>query len=393
MIFKSNFPSAPDVELVLSGASVDYTAIDYVEVSIEENKHDLAIIEFVGLPTSAITDYIGIPVYVSVSSGPSRSFKFYGNVSYVEPMMATRRGSVNNSPVQRARVVCFGASHRMVESKSKVWEKTTIPFIVSALAERYDFSYSVPNDYFVWDRLLQNQESDWAFLVKVCNSIGYYVTCTGTHIHVYDPYKAIARSLPYVELETLHGVRGNVDYAPGRILEFEGTFGDKTPEGVSDATKMVGIDARGSVITSDMSLDVDEPEYTGFGEAVSSRFTNTINTEVDSLEMLNKFVGAINRSRYPFNAKVSVTGLPEVLPGSVAKINKYESLFDGYWLVRSVTHKLTRSNFVTTLQISTDSTDRTLPRRNPTAAYVVPPDPTLSNNEWVSSKLVEEVYV
>ena len=391
MIFKSNFPQAPDVDIVLSGASVDYTSIDSIEIDLSENAHDMAVIEFVGLPTSAITDYVGVPVYITISASPVQQTAFYGYVSYVEPMMYTRRGLVNKSPAQRAKVVCFGASQAMMDQKSKVWENTTVPKMVDEIASRYGFSYSVPSDRFVWDRLLQSHESDWSFLVRSCNSIGYYVTCNGTHIHVYDPYKTISRRLPYVELQTVSSTLGNMNYAPGRILEFHGTFGDKTPDGVSDATKMIGTDPTGVTITSEEV--VNGQQSTGFGEMVKPRFTNTLTTEVDSIQMLNKFVGAINRSRYPYNATVSITGLPDPVPGSVAKIDRYDSYFDGYWLVKSVKHRISRSNYVTDLTIATDSTNKAAPAVAPIAAFTTPPTPTLNNNSWSSSAPLEEVYV
>ena len=54
MIFKSAFPNSPDVSVVLSGVSVDYTSIQTVTIDIAENKHDMATIEFVGLLPKAI---------------------------------------------------------------------------------------------------------------------------------------------------------------------------------------------------------------------------------------------------------------------------------------------------------------------------------------------------
>ena len=64
MIFKSAFPNSPDVSVVFSGVSVDYTSIQTVSIDIAENQHDMAIIEFVGLLPKAITDYVGTPVYI-----------------------------------------------------------------------------------------------------------------------------------------------------------------------------------------------------------------------------------------------------------------------------------------------------------------------------------------
>lgn len=389
MIFKNSFPNAPDVSVVLSGVSVDYTSIQTVTIDIAENKHDMATIVFVGLLPKAITDYVGTPVYISISISPAQVTTFYGYVTYIEPEMITRRGLINDSPVQSATVVCLGASYTMSNSKNKVWENTTLPNIVESLATAYNYSYSVPAEYFVWKRLLQNQQSDWAFLQETCSSLGYSLTTNGTHIHVYDPFKALGRKLPYVELVTVRGASGNLDYVPGRIMEFTGTFGDVTPDGDSNKVDYVGIDSSGRPLT----ISPDDMQHSRLGEAVPSRYTTTVNVNVSSLEMLNKFANSAVRKRYPYNAKVTVTGIPDPVPGSIAKIDNYDSNFDGYWLVRSVHHTVTRSNFLTELTISTDSTSGKNPEIVPVAAYVEPPSPTLFDGEWLSSKAYGDIYV
>ena len=388
MIFKSAFPNSPDVSVVLSGVSVDYTSIQTVTIDIAENKHDMATIEFVGLLPKAITDYVGTPVYISISISPAQITTFYGYVTYVEPEMITRSGLVNNSPVQAATVVCLGASYDMSSSKNKVWENVNLPNIVESIATAYNYSYSVPADYFVWNRLLQNQQSDWAFLQETCSSLGYSLTTNGTHMHIYDPYKALGRNLPYVELVTVRGASGDMVYLPGRIMEFTGTFGDVTPDGNSSRFDYVGIDSSGRAITS----STDDTTYSRLGEVVPSRYTTTVNVNVSSVEMLNKFANSAVRKRYPYNAKVTVTGTPDPVPGSIAKVDNYDSNFDGYWLVRSVRHTVTRSNFLTELTISTDSTSGKNPEVTPVVAYADPPSPTLTDEGWASSRAYGDVY-
>jgi hypothetical protein len=389
MIFKSKFPNSPDVSVVLSGVSVDYTSIQTVTLHIEENKHDMATIEFVGLLPAAITDYVGTPVYISIALSPAQITYFYGYVTYVEPEMVTRKGLINNSPVQAATVVCFGSSYDMSSTKNKVWENVTLPNIVEALAGAYNYSYCVPDDQFVWSRLLQNQQSDWAFLAETASSVGYSLLTNGTHLNLYDPFKAIGRKLPYVELLTVRGAYGDLDYVPGRIMEFTGTFGDVTPDGNSNRFDYVGIDSSGRAINS----AITDETYSQLGVAVPSRYTHTVNTNVSSVGMLNKFAGAAARTGYPYNAKVKVTGIPEPLPGSIAKIDNYDSNFDGYWLVRAVKHTVTRSNFLTELTIATDSTNGKNPEVRPVAAYTLPPTPTLTDKGWIASKAFGDVYV
>jgi phage protein D len=279
----------------------------------------------------------------------------------------------------------------MVEKKSKIWENISMPQLVKSIADQYRLSYAVPNDHFVWDRVLQNDQSNWETLVSSCNSLGYFVTANGTHIHVYDPYKALLRGLPYVELKSVKGSSGVVSYAPGNILELNGTFGEYTPDGHASTFKYVGIDNSGNLISTETVED--DIDYSGLGEKVVSKYVNTVTRDVTSLEMLKRFAGAEIRKRYPYNVSVYTTGIAEPMPGSIAKIDNYDSYFDGYWLVRSIKHQVSRSNYVTKLSLSTDATSKAPPIRRPVAAFKQPPEPVIDVDTWVAKSSLEDLYV
>lgn len=389
MIFKSAFPGAPDVSVMISGVSVDYTTISSVTVDISEHAHDVAILHFNGILPTGITDYVGAPVHISIATNPATVCSFYGYVAYTNPISHTRKGLVNNSPFQEARVVCFGASYDMKAQKNRAWESINIPTLVNYFADTYKYSYSVPDDSFTWSRLVQTKQSDWAFLSSTVQALGYGMTINGTHIHVYDPYKAIARQLPYVELKTIRGSEGSPQYYPGAVIEFSGTFGDVTPEGSSNKFEYVGIDNSGTVV----KVDTDEM-WSALGERVGNRFVDQITINTTSVDMLTKLAKAHKKKTYPYNATALVTGVAEAMPGSVARLDNYDSNFDGYWLVRGVKHTVTRSNFITELKLSTDSTSQSQPIVSPSSAYEQPPAPRLRpDDRWESSREYNNVYV
>jgi phage protein D len=283
----------------------------------------------------------------------------------------------------------MGSSFDMSNDKYKVWENVTLANIVEKIATTYGYSFAVPDDRFVWKRLLQNKKSDWQFLKDACNSIGYYMTTSGTHIHVYDPYKAIARQLPYVDLLTVRGAYGDLKYSPGRIMEFSGLFGDVTLDGAISKYNYVGIDSSGTVVQASTSDD----DFTQLGELVERRYTNEVATNVTSIEMLNKLAKASTKQNYPYNATAIVTGVPDPVPGSVVKIDNYDSYFDGYWLVRGAKHMVTRSNYLTELTLSTDSNNGALPTVQPGSAFKTPPLPVLVDNTWKASLEFSDIYV
>jgi hypothetical protein len=87
------------------------------------------------------------------------------------------------------------------------------------------------------------------------------------------------------------------------------------------------------------------------------------------------------------------TGIPDPVPGSVVKIDKYASNFDGFWLVRGIKHTISRSNYVSELEISTDSTTGKQYGSVPGSAFKTPPVPQISKAHWVSSVDFGDIYV
>ena len=387
MIFKSSFPNSPTVKITIDGVPVDYTSIESIQFSFSENEHDFAEFTFTGLVPKAVTDYLNRPVFISIQYSPTQVSNFYGYISFIEPEAITRKGYVNKSPIQKAHVVCFGASYDMKAKKSRSWDLQNIKNIVSTIATEYSYSYAVPDDSFIISRLVQSQESDWELLVKACSMLGYRVTASGGHIHVYDPYKTISRAMPYAELTTLSNEQGNASYYPGRVMEFRGTFGSLTPLGSSNTFTFETLDNDGKLLT--YSTD---GESMGLGLVFPARFNDTVTFNTTSKEALEKYALATKKNRAPFHAGVTVTGIPEIIPGSLVKLSKYDSRFDGFWMVQKVTQKVTRSNYITELCIVRDSTNESNPVIANGQPYVFPDPPVLKKGVWVAETRTENVY-
>lgn len=387
MIFKSAFPNSPTVNMLIDGVEVDYTAINSVQIMSAENEHDYAELHVSGLIPKFVTEYINRPVFLSIEYSPTQKTSFYGYVAFVEPKAVTRRGLINKSPIQSAVISCFGASYDMKSKKSRVWEKVTIRQVVSKIAGEYRYSCQVPDNPYIFTRLTQSHESDMEFLVRVCTSQGYKVSITGSHIHVYDPFKAVSRNMPYAELTTLSDSSTNTKFAPGRIMEFDGTFGSNTPYGSSNNYVIETLDNDGHLIryqTGDESM--------GLGTTVPARFTDSVPLNAVSFSAVQSIGGAKLRNRVPFHAHVVTTGIPEVKVGSLVRLNKYDSKFDGFWMVSKVSQKVTRSNYITELSLVRDSTNNEEPVISNGLSYEVPDEPVIVSDTWVSSEPKVSLY-
>ena len=388
MIFKSSFPNSPSVYMTIDDVPVDYTSIESVEVSFSENEHDYACFTFVGLVGGAVTDYLDQPVYISIKVSPTQSTTFHGYVGYIEPEAITRKGYINKSLIQKAYVHCFGASYDMKQKSNRVWDKYTVSKLVEELAEKYGYSCETPIDSFIIPRIVQNNESDWEVLTKACRMMGYRVTATSAHIHVYDPSKMLSREMPYAELTTLVDSTTNADYAPGRIMEFMGTFGKVTPDGSANAFNFQSLSNDGKLV----SHVTDETESMKLGKAVSPRFTDTVTMNASSMKSVERYARSAVNNRAPFHASVVVTGLPEVVPGSLINLNKYDAKFDGFWMVKSVNHKITRSNYITNLKIVRDSTNESLPLVTGGDKYTPVEEPRIVQGTWRSRNQSKVIY-
>lgn len=388
MIFKSDFPNSPTVRMAIDGVAVDYTSVESLEISFNENEHDYAKFTFTGLIPRAVTEYLNRPVYISIAASPDRKAVFYGYVGYIEPEAITRKGHINNSPIQRAHLICFGTSYDMKEHHSSIWNGYSISKIVSKLSEKYKYSYAVPQDSFTIPRLVQHNESDWSLLVKACRMVGYRVTVSNAHIHVYDPYRTIARSMPFAQLTTITEQVENISYQPGRVMEFTGSFGQLTPKGSSNNFDVQTLDNQGNLKTYKTSS-----ESMGLGEVLESRFTDTVALNAPSQETVTKYAIATIKNRAPFHAHAVVTGIPELLPGSLVNLTGYDSRFDGFWMVSGVRHKVTRSNYISELDLVKDSTNAKEPVVVSGNIYVSPDDPILRQETWIAAVQDGQIYV
>ena len=387
MIRKDFFNEGVILSVLVHGGNVSDSSIVAVDVSYAEDKHDMATITYAGFPASSITGYVGLPVYISFGNNEANKKVFYGYVAYVDTGAYSRMGAVNNSLIQEAKVVCMGTSYEMKTVGNNVYKNITIPKLVKSLARKYNFSYSVPNNNFVIPVVSQHNQSDWELLVSEVNKFGYRVTSTSSHINVYDPFSGYFHKQPVTELESPASAAGK-NRKPGSILEFKGTFGDVTPYGNSHHYDINTLDKKGKTITSSTSALVG----TRLGKKVKSRFTHNIATQSPSKAHLNQLMKGYNLNSFPYYAEVTVAGISTPIPGSLVLVKKYDSRFDGYWVVESVEHSINTDHYITKLCIKTDSTIDASGTFVNEPQYRKPPNSVLSQARCVTEKEMAYVY-
>lgn len=389
MIFKSASPLSPDISIAIDNVSVDYMALQRITIEERENHHDMMTLDFSGFSPDLFTDYLEKPVYVTVSYPNMEERSFCGYVVFIEPVSVTNQGLVDGSPFQIIRLYCMGSSYVMKSRTSKSWENVSLTDIALEIAEKYDFTVSVPQDSYRFTRVVQTAESDWALLVRLSKQLGYAITSHGPHIHIWDSYKTLKRNISYSTLSTLKGLDGDVTPDFGQIIMFEAQYGAITPEATRAPDTIHVLDRNGNIVSISSSL-LDETS--GMGEPIKSIFSNVLDDNADTYEMGHRLVSAALRTGFSVTAKVMITGLPILKPGSIVKVDKYESDFDGFWYVQEVEHQITKSEMVSYLKIATDSTPVRTLAPNVVRPYNPPPTPSIINGRWVAGAPFVEVY-
>lgn len=387
MIAKSKNPLSPDTVITINNVEVDYTSIVGFTLSLDENMHDMCSIEMRGIHPKAITDYIDAPVRVVITSGAGRTQEFCGYVAYIEPLSVTREGLSNNSPFQQASIVCLGASMSMKGDKSRVWENTSLSLIAQRMALDYGFSLDVQVSDYSYPRIVQKAESDWEFLVRVARLYGSRVAMHGTHMRIWDTFKALGRRPSFERLTTM---RKQMDAVPGSIMKFDGSFGFISPDGYSTTFQTAAMDSSGAITTVTSSM-VSEQSWTG--AAHLSKFTNFVPGTSQNVQEAIKAVEAEDKETFAFNAIVEVTAGAGIVPGGVVLVDEYNANFDGLWYVNSVTHKMGSSLYSTELSIGRDfttSNEYTVPK---VEVHQEPPAPLFRNGKWLSSNKRVVKYV
>lgn len=391
MIFKNSSPISPTVNITIDNVPVDYMSLHGITIEMKENMHNLAVLEFGGLDPKTLDLFIQKPISIKIMLRDLTPCVFVGYIVFLEPFHQASLGTVNKSPFQLTRVYCFGASYKMKSLKSTVYENSTLPTIAKEIADRYKFSLSVPNDDYVFPRLVQASQSDWTFLVKTANRLGYNVMLEGTHLHIWDPFKSISRYKTHYLLTTLKGSKGDPTAQPGQILKFDGTMGiiSSTTGKIPDTIHSLGKD--GSIISVS---NKDSMEVSGLGQPLESTFSNVLNINTDSYETAEKLVSGTLRLKFPFTANLDVVAYPSIAPGKIVRVLEFNSEFDGFWYVRGVRHEITQATMVTSLDIARDSLGSISSQSQIMQAdfYKNPPTPALISKTWVSSQNMVNVY-
>lgn len=367
-------PEAPLHNVFVDIAGFDYGSIERIDINLRENEHDHVRFILGGIHPLSVTEYIDMPVRVVVEVGYNDGFVFCGYINHVQPTHKVTSGRANRSLFQEAWVHCLGASSLLRGKRTKVWDNFRVLKMVQDMSVDYQLSYSCPNNTPVIPRMAQRGESDWATLTQACVASGLAVNVHGTEIHVWNPYTAVRYGAPSALLESVDTPAGPAAGVPGRIYEFEGSFGTSGSGNVNTKTMvLMGVDGEEHTVKSS-----DLYGTTGYGTALTSTLTDTIAVEAQSPEDARRKLVADRAYSDAFTAKVTTTGVAGPIPGSVVGIEGFKSEFDGAWLVREMNMKFNRGHFISEFGLARSTTGSDYTGLPTLSSYDPPPGSRLT---------------
>lgn len=383
MIRKQAVGVSPDIELTIDNTPIDYNLMGIIELYLSENKHDMAVVRLAGMQPRLITSIRNKGISIRLSTGPLYSQEFYGHVVEVKPKSVSSAGLVNDSLIQEADLICMGVSYSMRSVRDREWADRSLTDVALDFADYYQFSLDCPTTPYLLRDLAQVQESDWQFLVRYSELLGLRVNCHGTHLHVYDPAKALSRRTSLHKVYNLNRTKGSENPAPGQIIEFSGSFSQNHPDGTYKETLVTVMQDDG--IMYDVSSRELTPNLT-----VEPEYENRLNKYVVNYEQAIQAIRSHLKKAYDYTANVRVLGLLGCVPGGVVELDNYNADFDGYWYVQSVKHTIHSSAFTTELELAQNIENKLQVTNTP--QYRDHPAPRYNGKTWVRSRRIVNEY-
>jgi phage protein D len=383
VITPNTYGASPKFEITINGVEFSYDSLYSIVISLEENMHDVAKLRVAGISPKAITEYLNTAVDIKVWLNANLKQRFVGTVIEVTPSSITKEGLVNRSPFQDVTIVCMGASYDMRGPRERAWNNSTIADVVRELSRRYKFSADVPKTKSAYPQLIQSNESDWQFLVRYARMMGLAVNCHGTHIHVYDPYKAVGRNTSLHKLTNFRGDSKDSTQYPGQIFEFDGFFLDLRKSGSINKPVIAVAQPDGR------RYDVSWREINRESDRAEDRDLRS-HWFAESYDEASVVLNAAQKKYYDYGAAVTTVIVPGAVPGGVIDLKEYLSEFDGLWYVSGVEHTLLTGTFVTEFKLKRNRSSQLIYK--PVDLFKEPPDSEWNKDRWQARRALVSVY-
>jgi len=275
------------------------------------------------------------PIRIVWGMRPSNIQTWYGYVNH----HTVDANADSGSQAMQITYVCLGTSKPMNTDKSRQWGAVTPTYIAKKIAGEYGFRCVLTSTNWVLSYEVQANESDFCFLNRIADKVGYRFWVSGGTLYFIDPSVVLQSSsvqaIPsfkmdklFTKLDTVRQFHMNEGgNLPGAAIAYRSIFGlDKNSGSVFQVTANTNNSPTISQYKSDRPVDnLSEAQYL-----------------VAAWEGMNQWWQSATAELY---------GSTIIYPGKVVYLsgNQMPPNTEGYWIVGAVTHVL-KSSWSTSFQ-------------------------------------------
>lgn len=352
-----------------------------IELRQEWGSHDLFIIRleipriFTGMANYQFWPE-NAPVQIVWGRRPNNITTWYGYVNHY----SVDGNSSSGSKALEITYTLIGTSKPMNADKNKTWGEVTGTYMAKTIFGSYGLRSALTNTDWVLPFEIQANESDFAFLNRMADKIGFRLWVSGSTGYFIDP------SIVLTGTSTLGVPQYSLDKRftqVDTIRQFSMNQGDNLP-GVTKATRSIyGVDpASGKVFQAQADTTIPS--------TITQTYTDWPATDYATAK--NLVQAKQQRSQFWMTATAELFGSTYIYPGKLVFLSGLQlpNANQGYWIVGSACHVLKASGttvgsydkYLTQVTLLRNTVD-TAPVVNGTNGVIPEYMPcTLLNNVW-----------
>lgn len=324
-----------------------------IDLLQNQYNHDILTLEFPAESTLWFeTLKTGIPVEFNWRQD-TLDKNWVGYVSSISKINAPQRTNI-------MQVMCVGGTFPLKQRATRVFENSTVPDAVSAIASEFGFNVLTEPHKQVFPQLAITGNSYWEWIQEQAKRIGYGVIIDGMTF-VFKPIDKLIdmtfSNAPILSLGNA-GAPFNTQFLDRTLDEFSIIYGDNVESSANFRTvkNVGGVDPE----TAQVLLSTASPDTVGdslrqdvsqvlFSEFRTDRVVNSID---DARQIAN---AAAQLSRFSIPAKIKGQGDPRLRPFGTVYVSGTGNLTDGFWIINSVHHMFHQiGDYQVEMSVSTD---------------------------------------
>lgn len=315
----------------------------------ERFKHEFATFRFRDWDTKYDDIRPGTPATFSLETEDGY-YEFDGYVHHINPTV--------KPGTQETEVSLIGASYLLKQGSQQVYYDLTASDIVTKIAKRNKFAYSIDSHPLVYPQLSQAGLTDFEMINKLAKHCGYTVRFHNAEIYfqsITKLYEEERENAPIYVMRDAQNPKGSTLYSftpiAGESIEYDNEY--------KSATAVAGVDAYTGKIIQVTNQKRPKAKKKRYEPEFFDRFDTT--TVANSYDLANfEAIAVDERVKFTYRAIAEVLGDPKAYPNMPVFIDGIGDPYGGYWIVLKAEHRIVSKSYnnlvyTTVLHLGSDS--------------------------------------